>query len=122
MTSPGKKLRELINAPQILAMPGIFDGYSAHLVEQFGFPAGFISGAGVSESHLGQPDVGLMGMEENLRVSRAIVGCCNLPLITDGDTGYGNAVNVYHMTRSFEQAGLGGVMIEDQVWPKRSGT
>ena len=50
MTSPGKKLRELINAPQILAMPGIFDGYSAHLVEQFGFPAGFISGAGVSES------------------------------------------------------------------------
>lgn len=121
MTSPGKKLRELINAPQILAMPGIFDGYSAHLVEQFGFPAGFITGAGVSESHLGQPDVGLMGMEENLRVSRAIVGCCNLPLITDGDTGYGNAVNVYHMTRSFEQAGLGGVMIEDQVWPKRCG-
>jgi len=121
MTSPGKKLRELINAPQILAMPGIFDGYSAHLVEQFGFPAGFISGAGVSESHLGQPDVGLMGMEENLRVSRAIVGCCNLPLITDGDTGYGNAVNVYHMTRGFEQAGLGGVMIEDQVWPKRCG-
>ncbi len=121
MTSPGKKLRELINAPQILAMPGIFDGYSAHLVEQFGFPAGFITGAGVSESHLGQPDVGLMGMEENLRVSRAIVGCCHLPLITDGDTGYGNAVNVYYMTRSFEQAGLGGVMIEDQVWPKRCG-
>jgi 2-methylisocitrate lyase-like PEP mutase family enzyme len=121
MTSPGKKLRELINAPQILAMPGIFDGYSAHLVEQFGFPAGFITGAGVSESHLGQPDVGLMGMEENLRVSRAIVGCCHLPLITDGDTGYGNAVNVYYMTRSFEQAGLGGLMIEDQVWPKRCG-
>lgn len=121
MTSPGQKLRELINAPEILVMPGIFDGYSAHLVDRCGFKAGFVSGAGVSESHLGQLDVGLMGMEENLRVSRAMVNCCKLPLITDADTGYGNAINVYHMTRSFEQAGLAGMMIEDQLWPKRCG-
>ena len=121
MKSPGKKLRELINAPDILVMPGIFDGYSARLVEKHAYSAGFITGAGISECRLGQADVGLMGMEDNLGACRAIVACCNLPMIADGDTGYGNAVNVYHMVRAFEQAGLGGLMVEDQQWPKRCG-
>ena len=70
------KLRALIEAPQILVMPGVFDGYSARLTEQAGYDAGFISGAGLSEALLGQPDVGLMGPETNLAGSRACAACC----------------------------------------------
>ena len=121
MTNPGKRLRELIDAPEILVMPGIFDGYSARLVQQSGFQAGFLTGGGISESRLGQLDIGLMGLEENLQTCRALVACCDIPMIADGDTGYGNAVNVHHTVRAFEQAGVGGVMLEDQVWPKRCG-
>jgi 2-methylisocitrate lyase-like PEP mutase family enzyme len=121
MTNPGKRLRELIAAPEILVMPGIFDGYSARLVQQNGFQAGFLTGGGISEARLGQLDIGLMGLEENLQTCRAMVACCDLPMIADGDTGYGNAVNVHHTVRAFEQAGVGGVMLEDQLWPKRCG-
>src|ERR1700721_946707 len=116
-----KKLRDLINAPEILVLPGVFDGFSARLVEASGFAAGFISGAGISEAALGWADVGVMGPEENLPPCRAFVACCDLPLLADGDTGYGNAVNVHFTMRAFEQAGLAGLMIEDQVWPKRCG-
>ncbi len=116
-----RKLRTLIEAPEILALPGIFDGYSARLVEQAGFRAGFISGAGLSEALLGQPDVGLMGLETNLNACRLLAACCSIPLLADADTGYGNAVNVYHVVRAFEQAGIAGLMLEDQTWPKRCG-
>lgn len=121
MASKGQELRNLILAPKILLMPGIFDGFSAHLVERMGYRAALISGAGLSESKLGQPDVGLMGLEENVQASRALAHCTNLLLIADGDTGYGNAINVYFTARAFEDAGVAGVMIEDQVWPKRCG-
>ena len=115
------KLRKLIEAPEILAMPGIFDGYSARMVQQAGYPAGFITGAGLSEALLGQPDVGLMGLEPNVNACRALAACCDIPLLADADTGYGNAVNVYHVMRVFEQAGIAGLMFEDQTWPKRCG-
>ena len=114
-------LRTLIQAPDLLVMPGIFDGFSARLVAQTGFAAGFISGAGLSETLLGYSDVGLMGFELNLAAVTRLVACCPLPLLADADTGYGNAVNVYHTTRAFEQAGVAGLMIEDQTWPKRCG-
>lgn len=117
----GRKLRELINAPEILVMPGVFDGFSARLIGPSGFAAGFLTGSGISEASLGWADQGVMGLEENLRVSRALAACCELPLIADADTGYGNAVNVHFATRAFEQAGLAGLMIEDQIWPKRCG-
>ena len=117
----GKLLRDLINASDILVMPGIFDGFSARLSEVSGFSAGFMTGSGVSESSLGWTDRGVMGMEENLRVCRAMAGCCDLPLLADADTGYGNAVNVHFTVRAFEQAGMAGIMIEDQTWPKRCG-
>ena len=121
MESPGKRLRALINAPEILVLPGVFDGFSTRLVEQAGYTAAFITGSGVSESRLGQPDVGIMGLEENVAGARAIAGCTGMALLADGDTGYGNAVNVWHAVRAFERAGVGGVMFEDQVWPKRCG-
>ena len=121
MESPGKRLRRLIEAPEILVMPGVFDGFSTRLVARAGYPAAFITGSGVSESRLGQPDVGLMGLEENVAAARAIAACSDLLLLADADTGYGNALNVYHTVRAFERAGVAGIMLEDQMWPKRCG-
>ena len=89
-------LRTLIQSPDLLVMPGIFDGFSARLVEHSGFAAGFISGAGLSETLLGYSDVGLMGFELNLAAVTRLAACCSLPVLADADTGYGNAVNVYH--------------------------
>ncbi|HEY1328141.1 MAG TPA: isocitrate lyase/PEP mutase family protein, partial [Casimicrobiaceae bacterium] len=119
--SAGKRLKALIAAPEILVLPGVFDGFSTRLVQQAGYRAAFITGSGVSESRLGQPDVGLMGLEENVAAARAIVACSDLLLLADADTGYGNALNVYHTVRAFERAGVAGIMLEDQVWPKRCG-
>ena len=119
--SPGRRLRDLLDAPGILVCPGVYDGFSARLVEQMGFRTAAISGAGVSESHLGWADVGIMGYEENVHASAAIAACTSLPLHADGDTGYGNAVNVYFTVQGFERAGVACLMIEDQVWPKRCG-
>jgi 2-methylisocitrate lyase-like PEP mutase family enzyme len=119
--SPAKRLRALIEAPEILVLPGVFDGFSTRLVEKLGYTAAFVTGSGVSESRLGQPDVGLMGLEENVAASRAMAACSHLSLLADGDTGYGNAINAYHTVRAFERAGVAGLMLEDQVWPKRCG-
>ena len=114
-------LKERLAAPEITIMPGIHDGYSARIVELAGFDVAWISGAGISESHLGWADRGVMGLQENLTACRDMVNCTNLTLLGDGDTGYGNAMNVYFTVRGFEQAGLAGVMLEDQTWPKRCG-
>jgi 2-methylisocitrate lyase-like PEP mutase family enzyme len=119
--SPGKRLRRAIAAPQIAVMPGVFDGFSTRLVEQAGYTIAFITGSGISESRMGQPDVGIMGLEENVAGARALAACTGMALLADGDTGYGNAINVWHTVRAFERAGVGGVMLEDQVWPKRCG-
>src|SRR6266853_4741063 len=119
--SPAARLRALINAPDILVLPGVFDGFSTRLVAKMGYTAAFITGSGVSESRIGQPDVGLMGLDENVAAARAIAACSDLLLLADGDTGYGNALNAYHTVRAFERAGVAGLMLEDQVWPKRCG-
>jgi len=121
MTSKARRFRELLEAPDILVAPGVYDGFSTRLVERAGFKAGTVTGAGVSESNLGWADKGIMGYEENLRACRAIAACTDLPLRADADTGYGNAVNVHFTVRGFEDAGLAAIMIEDQVWPKRCG-
>src|SRR5437016_11145971 len=97
--SPSSRLRALIDAPEILVLPGVFDGFSTRLVEKLGYTAAFITGSGVSESRLGQPDVGLMGLEENVAAARAIAACSKLALLADADTGYGNPINVHHTVR-----------------------
>jgi 2-methylisocitrate lyase-like PEP mutase family enzyme len=119
--SPGRRMRDLFAAPGIMVSPGIYDGFSARLVEQMGFKTAAISGAGLSEANLGWADVGIMGYEENLHASAALAACTTLPLSADADTGYGNAMNVYFTVQGFERAGVACVMIEDQVWPKRCG-
>jgi 2-methylisocitrate lyase-like PEP mutase family enzyme len=78
-----------------------------------GYAAAFITGSGVSESRIGQPDVGLMGLDENVAAARAIAACSDLLLLADGDSGYGNALNAYHTVRAFERAGVAGLMLED---------
>ena len=121
MAEKSKRLKALLEAPEILVIPGIYDGYSARLVEASGFAGAAISGAGVSESHLGWADMGVMSFKDNLEACRAIAAFSGLPLIADGDTGYGNATTVHFTVRAFEAAGVAALMLEDQVWPKRCG-
>ncbi len=113
--------RQLIDAEEILVQPGVYDGFSARLLQQMGFKSGSISGAGLSETTLGWADVGILSYEANVSRSRAIAACVDIPLSADADTGYGNAVNVFFTVRGFEAAGVDGIMLEDQVSPKRCG-
>ena len=119
--SKAAKLKALIEAPKILVSPGVFDGFSCRLVQAAGFEMAGITGSGTSESRFGRPDVGLMGLEENVTAARAMAACVDIPLMADADTGYGNAVNVYFTVQAFERAGIAGIKIEDQVSPKRCG-
>jgi 2-methylisocitrate lyase-like PEP mutase family enzyme len=121
MKSNARRFKELLEAPDIMVAPGVYDGFSARIAEAAGFEAATISGAGVSESNLGWADKGIMGPQDNMRAGRAIADCTDLLLRADADTGYGNAVNVFFTVRGFEDAGMAAVMIEDQVWPKRCG-
>lgn len=121
MSHKARRLRELIHAPAILISPGVYDGFSARLVQSLGFETASISGSAVSESHLGLPDRGIMGYAENVDACRQIVTCCDLLLQADADTGYGNALNVWFTVRGFEAAGVCAIMLEDQVSPKRCG-
>ena len=113
--------KKLIEAEEILIAPGIFDGLTARLVQAMGFKSGTISGAGISNSRLGKPDFGLLGLTDNVDQCRNLANCVDIPLQADADTGYGNAVNVFHTVQAFEQAGVAAIMIEDQSWPKRCG-
>lgn len=121
MSDATASLRSLVEDHRILILPGIFNGFSARLVEHAGFKAAVISGAGVSESLLGWADRGVLTFDENLRVCSALADCTSIPLLADADTGYGNALNVHFVVRAFERAGLAAISIEDQVWPKRCG-
>ncbi len=121
MESKGHKLKALLHAPQILIAPGVYDGYSARLVQKLGFKTAIITGAGVSESKIGWADRGIMGYGENVDASRSMTAFSDLLLQADVDTGYGNALNVYFTVRGFEDAGVAAVTIEDQSWPKRCG-
>ncbi len=121
MPTRAQRLREAIHSPGITIMPAAFDGFSARLLEHAGYEVAFATGSGISESRLGLPDVGLMGLEENVAAIRALASCTELAILADADTGYGNAVNVHFTQRAMESAGAAGMMIEDQVWPKRCG-
>ena len=102
-------------------MPGCFDALSAVLIEQAGFSVGFMSGFAVSGSQLALPDTGLISYGEMVEQGRKICGRVSIPMIGDGDTGFGNSVNVKRTVRGYAEAGFACVMIEDQVLPKRCG-
>jgi 2-methylisocitrate lyase-like PEP mutase family enzyme len=115
------QLRELLNKPNILVVPACFDALSARLIERAGFAATFMSGFGVSATRLGAPDTGLISYGEIVEQGRDICAAVSIPVMGDGDTGYGNVLNVKRTVQGYAQAGFAAVMIEDQVWPKRCG-
>jgi 2-methylisocitrate lyase-like PEP mutase family enzyme len=119
--SPAASLRRILEAPGILRMPCCFDALSARLVERAGFPLSFMSGFAASAARLAAPDTGLISYGEILDQGRNICDAVSIPVIGDGDTGHGNAVNVKRTVRGFAGAGFAGVMIEDQLAPKRCG-
>ncbi|MBW1698397.1 MAG: oxaloacetate decarboxylase [Deltaproteobacteria bacterium] len=116
-----KSFRQLLKSPELIIAPGAYDCISARLIEAAGFPAVYITGAGVASSRLGRPDIGLTTMTEILDTARNIVNATNIPVICDADTGYGNPINLIRTTEEFEQAGVAAIQVEDQVTPKRCG-
>jgi 2-methylisocitrate lyase-like PEP mutase family enzyme len=121
VTSKAAHLRELLAAPELLVMPCCYDALSARLIEQAGFPITFMSGFAVSATRIGAPDTGLISYAEMLDAGRDICAAVRIPVLGDGDTGYGNALNVKRTVRGYAQVGFASVMIEDQVAPKRCG-
>ena len=115
------RLREIIGAPGIVVAPGAHDVLSAKLIEQAGFPAIFTSGFGLSASTLGLPDIGLLTMTETLDRVRRIVDAVSVPVIADVDTGYGNPLNVVRTVSECVMLGVAGIILEDQLWPKKCG-
>jgi 2-methylisocitrate lyase-like PEP mutase family enzyme len=119
--SPVARLRELLASQRLLLMPCCYDGLSARLIADAGFELTFMSGFGVSAVRLGEPDRGLISYGEMVSQGRDVCAASRIPVIGDADTGYGNAMNVKRTVRGYAQAGFAGVMIEDQVAPKRCG-
>lgn len=116
-----RALRQLLTGPGPLIVPGAYDALSALLVQQAGFKAAFMSGYAVSAALLGKPDIGLLTGSEMVDNARRMAAAVQIPLIVDGDTGYGNAINVMRTVETYEQAGVSAIQLEDQVTPKRCG-
>ena len=114
------RLRQHLNSGDMLVAPGVYDGITARLAEQAKFTALYMTGAGTAASY-GLPDYGLLTMTEMVANAARIVACTTLPVIADADTGFGNELNVTRAVRAYEQAGVAGIHIEDQVSPKRCG-
>ena len=115
------RLRELIERPEILPAMGGYDALSARLVEQAGGEVVYMSGSSVSTSIHGYPDVGLTTMTEMVERAGQMAGAVDLPVFCDADTGYGNPVNVMRAVEEYERAGVAGIHIEDQTFPKKCG-
>jgi 2-methylisocitrate lyase-like PEP mutase family enzyme len=121
MSHGPRKFRALLARGELIVAPGVYDGYSARLVEKAGYEMAATTGAGISNSLLGIDDIGVMGLSENVNHCRMLARTLTIPLTADADTGYGNPVNVHYTVQMFEEAGLAGINIEDQVHPKRCG-
>lgn len=119
--SKARRMRDLLRNEGILVSPGVYDGYSVRLVEKLGFKTACTTGAGLANARLGVPDVGIMGLADNVEACRQIARAVEIPVMADADTGYGNPVTVFHTVRYFEEAGVAGINIEDQASPKRCG-
>jgi methylisocitrate lyase len=120
MHSPGARLRQAY-AERTLVLPGVFNALSARMAERHGFRAAYISGGALSAGWAGLPDVGLLTLTEFVDQAAVIVRACGLPVVCDADTGFGEAINVARAVRLFEEAGVAGIHLEDQVLPKRCG-
>lgn len=118
---PTTRLRQLIAQPGIIIAPGAADALVAKLIEEAGFPCVYITGAGIANTQLGLPDIGLTTLTEVVGQAGNIAQAVKVPCIADADTGYGNPIGVIRTVRAYERAGLAGLHLEDQVMPKRCG-
>src|SRR5215472_13687294 len=114
------RLRALLQQDGMIVAPGAYDGITARLIEQAGFAAIYMTGAGTAAS-LGYPDLGLITMSEMVANAGRIVAAVEVPVIADADTGYGNELNVFRAVHEFEARGVAGIHIEDQEFPKKCG-
>ena len=119
--TPAERLRTLLARPGILVMPGCHDAMSARLIEEAGFELGFMSGFAVSAARLGMPDTGLISYGELVDQGQNICRAVSIPMIGDGDTGFGSAQNIKRTVQGYQRAGFAAIMLEDQVAPKRCG-
>jgi 2,3-dimethylmalate lyase len=120
-TERRQALRRLVDERSGLVVPGAYDGVSARLVAQAGFPAVYMTGYGTSASRLGLPDLGFAGLAEMAENVRQIAAAVRIPIIADADTGYGGPLAVQRTVAAYEAAGVAALHLEDQVWPKRCG-
>jgi len=116
-----RQLRTLLARPGIIRSLAAHDVFTAKVMEQAGLPLLFLGGFGASASGYGLPDLGLLGLAEMADAARRMTGAVSVPVIVDGDTGYGSVSNVIRTVREFERAGAAGMLLEDQVFPKRCG-
>lgn len=116
-----KALRSILARRDAVTVPGAPNAMLARVLEDLGFEAVYVTGAGIANMHLGAPDIGLTTVTEVCDVVARIADAVEIPLIVDADTGFGNALNTYRTTRSLERSGAAGIQIEDQVFPKRCG-
>lgn len=117
----GAKLKKIIEERRAVLAPGVANALAARAVADLGFEVVYITGAGVNNTFYGVPDLGFAGLGEIAQHTAAISGAIDLPLIVDGDTGFGNAVNTYHTVKTLERAGANAIQLEDQSMPKRCG-
>lgn len=115
------RLRALLQPGAGLVIPGAANALAARLVQAAGFPVVYLSGAGVANTHLGAPDMGLVSVSEMVAHVAAVREAVQIPLVADGDTGFGNALNLMRTVRLYERAGANAIQLEDQVFPKRCG-
>jgi len=115
------RLKSLLAGERCIVAPGVADAFAARMVGMEHFEACYMTGFGTSLTRLGMPDIGLLTMSEMVDNAARIVDACGLPLVADADTGYGNPMNVRRTIREYERAGVAGVHLEDQAWPKRCG-
>lgn len=115
------QLRQLLTRGNIVVAPGAFNALSAKIIEQTGFPAVYMTGYGASADLLGAPDYGLLTLTEMANHAARMAQAVNVPVVADGDTGYGNALNVRRTIQEYERAGVAAIHLEDQIMPKRCG-
>ena len=120
-STPASTLRSLLDRSEPVVAPGTFNALFAKLIEEARFPAVYLSGAGVSNSLLGEPDLGILTQTEMVAVAERVCEAVDVPVIADGDTGYGGVHNVARTIRLYERAGVAAIQLEDQVFPKKCG-
>lgn len=120
-TDTRQRLKALVTSGRTLLVPGAPNALAGRLVEEAGFEAAYATGAGIANTFLGVPDIGLLSLQEMAQHVAAMTNVIGIPLIVDADTGFGNAVNVWHTVRTLERAGASAIQLEDQTFPKRCG-